>query len=95
MKCKKFILQNTHKGAIFFIGQLGNQYSLLKSMSFTISTTFKKIKLVLTYCNSLKEIQLKKKQIYTSWDMAVDALDDIDNKIRRELRQQTLENFGG
>ena len=36
-----------------------------------------------------------KKQIYTSWDMAVDALDDIDNKIRRELRQQTLENFGG
>lgn len=36
-----------------------------------------------------------KKQIYTSWDMAVDALDDIDNKIRRILRAQTLENFGG
>lgn len=36
-----------------------------------------------------------KKQIYTSWDMAVDALDDIDNKIRRNLRAQALENFGG
>tara|TARA_Y100000590_G_scaffold281237_1_gene316020 strand:- start:50662 stop:51678 length:1017 start_codon:yes stop_codon:yes gene_type:complete len=36
-----------------------------------------------------------KKQIYTSWDMAVDALDDIDNKIRRKLREQALENFGG
>lgn len=36
-----------------------------------------------------------KKQIYTSWDMAVDALDDIDNKIRRILRTQTLENLGG
>ena len=36
-----------------------------------------------------------KKQIYTSWDMAVDALDDIDNKIRRKLREQTLANFGG
>lgn len=35
-----------------------------------------------------------KKQIYTSWDMAVDSLDDIDNKIRRVLRTQTLENFG-
>ena len=34
-----------------------------------------------------------KKQIYTSWDMAVDSLDDIDNKIRRELRSQALENF--
>ena len=36
-----------------------------------------------------------KKQIYTSWDMAVDALDDIDNKIRRILRTQTQENLGG
>lgn len=36
-----------------------------------------------------------KKQIYTSWDMAVDALDNIDNKIRRIIRAQTLENFGG
>lgn len=35
-----------------------------------------------------------KKQIYTSWDMAVDALDDIDNKIRRILREQALTNLG-
>ena len=29
-----------------------------------------------------------KKQIYTSWDMAVDSLDDINAKIRREFRAQ-------
>lgn len=33
-----------------------------------------------------------KKQIYTGWDNAVDALDDINNKIRREKREQLLAN---
>ena len=33
-----------------------------------------------------------KKQIYTSWDSAVDALDDINAKIRRGKRQQKLLN---
>ncbi|MGB0454978.1 MAG: NAD(P)/FAD-dependent oxidoreductase [Bacteriovoracaceae bacterium] len=32
----------------------------------------------------------KKKQIYTGWDSAVDALDDINGKIRREKRQALL-----
>ena len=35
----------------------------------------------------------KKKQIYTSWDMAVDAVDDIDHKIRKAKRQKRLQEF--
>lgn len=31
-------------------------------------------------------VQGKKKQVYTAWDMAVDAIDDIDLKIRTEKR---------
>ena len=31
-----------------------------------------------------------KKQIYTAWDSAVDALDDINQKIRKQFRQYTL-----
>ncbi|MCP5468858.1 MAG: NAD(P)/FAD-dependent oxidoreductase [Deltaproteobacteria bacterium] len=30
----------------------------------------------------------KKKQVYTAWDMAVDAVDNIDLKLRREKRKQ-------
>lgn len=32
-----------------------------------------------------------KKQIYTSWDTAVDALDDINSKKRRKIRQEKLQ----
>lgn len=32
----------------------------------------------------------KKKQVYTAWDMAVDAVDDIDSKIRIEKRSKLI-----
>ena len=35
----------------------------------------------------------KKKQIYTGWDTAVDALDDINGKIRRTKRERKLKNL--
>jgi thioredoxin reductase (NADPH) len=34
-----------------------------------------------------------KKQIYTSWDMAVDALDDINAKKRKRIRDEKLKQF--
>lgn len=34
-----------------------------------------------------------KKQVYTAWDMSVDAVDDIDQKIRRKQRHQVLQSF--
>ncbi|MDA8792445.1 NAD(P)/FAD-dependent oxidoreductase [Bacteriovoracaceae bacterium] len=34
-----------------------------------------------------------KKQIYTAWDTAVDSMDDINNKIRRQQRAEKLEQF--
>lgn len=34
----------------------------------------------------------KKKQVYTSWDMAVDAIDDIDGKIRQARREKLLKS---
>ncbi len=37
----------------------------------------------------------KKKQIYTAWDMAVDALDDIDVKVRTEKRNKLLKETQG
>lgn len=36
-----------------------------------------------------------KKQIYTAWDSAVDALDDINGKIRRKKREARLAEFRG
>lgn len=34
-----------------------------------------------------------KKQIYTAWDTAVDAVDDINNRIRREKREKLLKQY--
>jgi thioredoxin reductase (NADPH) len=34
-----------------------------------------------------------KKQIYTAWDTAVDALDDINGKIRNSKREQVLKTI--
>ncbi len=33
----------------------------------------------------------KKKQVYTAWDMAVDAVDDIDGKLRTQRRKELLD----
>lgn len=37
----------------------------------------------------------KKKQVYTAWDMAVDAVDDIDGKLRAQIRQDLLAGKDG
>lgn len=34
-----------------------------------------------------------KKQIYTAWDTAVDAVDDINGKLRREKREELLNQY--
>jgi thioredoxin reductase (NADPH) len=34
-----------------------------------------------------------KKQIYTAWDTAVDSMDDINGRLRRQKRQQLLNQY--
>jgi thioredoxin reductase (NADPH) len=34
----------------------------------------------------------KKKQVYTAWDLAVDAVDAIDGRVRLQRRQKRFQN---